>query len=82
MSDFLIISLVIVFGPMLCLLGLAMCTPSLADDRRVTRPDPSADEWRFPRRCLAHPRPSTEVPRCVVAEVGSGRGQGGVGRPR
>ena len=57
MSGILIISLVVVFGPMLCLLWLAMGSATLAEDRRVTRPDPSADDWRMPRTIVAPPRP-------------------------
>jgi len=61
MSGILIISLVVVFGPMLCLLGLAMRSAWPTQDRPATPPDPSADEWLWRHPDVARHRPADEV---------------------
>ena len=83
MSDILIVSLVVVFGPMLCLLYLVRRSVWLADDwRPVSQPERSGDEWRFPRQGVAYPGPAAEVPPLGVADAGSRRGHRAVARPR
>ena len=49
MSGSLIISLVVVFVPMLCLIWFIVHYAWVAEEPRPTQVDPSADEWRWRR---------------------------------